>query len=126
MSPVDTCERAEAARERMLAADRRLAALREARRDLQERIAALRLGDGAADRDVLDHARLAAEESVVHARIAALRAAEADEAAARMREELAAAGDADEHRSRAADLRRSAAAHRAVADRLAGDRTDRG
>jgi hypothetical protein len=125
MFPMDTGERAEAARERMLAADRRLALLREARRDLQERIAALRLGDGAADRDVLD-ARLAAEESVDHARIAALRAAEADEMAARMHEELAAAGDADEHRSRAADLRRSAAAHRVIADRLAGDRADRG
>jgi hypothetical protein len=123
---VDTGERAEAARERMLAAGRRLAAIREAQRDIQERIVALRIGDEVAHRDVLDRARLAAEESVDHARIAALRAAEADEAAARMHEQPAAADDADGHRSRAAALRRSAAAHRAIADRLAFTRTNRG
>jgi biopolymer transport protein ExbB/TolQ len=110
----------------MLAADRRLAAIREAQRDIQERIVALRIGDEVAHRDVLDRARLAAEESVDHARIAALRAAEADEAAARMHEQLAAAHDADRHRSRAAAFRRRAAAHRAIADRLAFTRTIRG
>jgi hypothetical protein len=128
MGAVDTGERAEAARERMTAAERRLAALREAQHDIQERILALRSGDGVGSREVLERARLAAEGSAVHARFAALRAAEADDAAARLHAELAArgAGDVEQHRRSAEHHRRSAVAHRAIAARLAPDRAPAG
>lgn len=120
---MDTGERAEAARERVTAADRRLVALRAAHADVQARIHALRSGEGAGSRDALERARLAAEGSAVHARFAALRAAEADEAAARLHEELAirGMGDTEEHRRRAGEHRRSAVAHRALGARVAPD-----